>query len=462
MFFSTYVLTKKGPLAKIWLAAHWERRLTRNEVRVVDLRQSVVDIVQPVVPIALRTSGELLVGVVRIYALKVKHLLKDASDATLLLRVTTLPTKSAPESATTGKKDSNVSVDGVLDRSARALLDGVLLSGKGDIEAVTFDWAGGNGASGIVVTGSSGKADAEALEARFDDIADLLHGSKDEAGDGGLGSMSSGDMNAFLTSAWYSMEPSSYATEEVHNTQQDYDEIAKLRADLLAFGDHGEGSSNSRKSSLSSIEKARSSGVAGAAVMDAVPMGDFLAFPQPNDAIDIGAPLHGEQMLLPDFMIPSSGEAMDPFLLPSDALGAQTQQEDEDKLRIRQRKSRLIANAVDHGETTLSGDVIRRWMENHGDIVDAVPRHGPCDAQEVRDRSTLTQDSGNGEHWAAMDGSLLSGVPNPSLAALYRTTLTPLIEVAEAAMRRFLPQSPKRRNIMVCRWRNRRNDGRNA
>lgn len=41
MFFSEFVLTKKGPLAKIWLAAHWERKLTKSQITETDINNSV-------------------------------------------------------------------------------------------------------------------------------------------------------------------------------------------------------------------------------------------------------------------------------------------------------------------------------------------------------------------------------------------------------------------------------------
>ena len=32
MFYAQFVLSKKGPLAKIWLAAHWEKKLSKQQV----------------------------------------------------------------------------------------------------------------------------------------------------------------------------------------------------------------------------------------------------------------------------------------------------------------------------------------------------------------------------------------------------------------------------------------------
>jgi cohesin complex subunit SCC1 len=38
MFYSSIILSKKGPLGKIWLAAHYDKKLTKNQVCVVHTR----------------------------------------------------------------------------------------------------------------------------------------------------------------------------------------------------------------------------------------------------------------------------------------------------------------------------------------------------------------------------------------------------------------------------------------
>jgi cohesin complex subunit SCC1 len=71
MFYSQIILAKKGPLGKIWLAAHWDKKLTKIQIFQTDISKSVDSIVNPSVPLALRVSGHLLLGVVRIYSRKV-------------------------------------------------------------------------------------------------------------------------------------------------------------------------------------------------------------------------------------------------------------------------------------------------------------------------------------------------------------------------------------------------------
>ena len=90
MFYSQIILAKKGPLAKVWLAAHnWnDKKLGgRPQIFATDIAASVDSIVHPTVPLALRVSGHLLWGVVRIYSKKVHYLLNDCHQAVLKLKV---------------------------------------------------------------------------------------------------------------------------------------------------------------------------------------------------------------------------------------------------------------------------------------------------------------------------------------------------------------------------------------
>mmetsp|Transcript_20879 Transcript_20879/g.45403 ORF Transcript_20879/g.45403 Transcript_20879/m.45403 type:complete len:686 (+) Transcript_20879:84-2141(+) len=86
MFYSQYVLAKKGPLGKIWLAAHMEKRVPKLQIIATNIPQSVSDIENPTVPMALRVSGHLLLGVVRIFSRKVTYLLSDCSDAMVKIK----------------------------------------------------------------------------------------------------------------------------------------------------------------------------------------------------------------------------------------------------------------------------------------------------------------------------------------------------------------------------------------
>nr|XP_055122108.1 double-strand-break repair protein rad21-like protein 1 isoform X2 [Symphalangus syndactylus]XP_055122109.1 double-strand-break repair protein rad21-like protein 1 isoform X2 [Symphalangus syndactylus] len=91
MFYAHVLMSKRGPLAKIWLAAHWEKKLTKAHVFECNLEITIEKILSPKVKIALRTSGHLLLGVVRIYNRKAKYLLADCSEAFLKMKMTFRP-----------------------------------------------------------------------------------------------------------------------------------------------------------------------------------------------------------------------------------------------------------------------------------------------------------------------------------------------------------------------------------
>ncbi|XP_048203393.1 double-strand-break repair protein rad21-like protein 1 isoform X2 [Perognathus longimembris pacificus] len=91
MFYTHVLMSRRGPLAKIWLAAHWEKKLTKAHVFQCNLDISIKKITSPKVKIALRTSGHLLLGIVRIYNKKAKYLLADCNEAFLKMKMTFRP-----------------------------------------------------------------------------------------------------------------------------------------------------------------------------------------------------------------------------------------------------------------------------------------------------------------------------------------------------------------------------------
>lgn len=44
MFYSEAILSRRGPLARVWLAAHYERKLSKNQTLQTDIGQSVGEI----------------------------------------------------------------------------------------------------------------------------------------------------------------------------------------------------------------------------------------------------------------------------------------------------------------------------------------------------------------------------------------------------------------------------------
>lgn len=91
MFYAHFVLSKRGPLARIWLAAHWDKKLTKAHVFETNIDSSVEAILKPKVKMALRTSGHLMLGVVRIYSRKAKYLLADCNEAFVKIKMAFRP-----------------------------------------------------------------------------------------------------------------------------------------------------------------------------------------------------------------------------------------------------------------------------------------------------------------------------------------------------------------------------------
>ena len=88
MFYSQIILAKKGPLAKVWMAAHWDsKKLGRPAVFSANVADLTDSIVHPTTPLALRVSGHLLLGVVRIYSQKVTYLYQDCTEAMVKLKM---------------------------------------------------------------------------------------------------------------------------------------------------------------------------------------------------------------------------------------------------------------------------------------------------------------------------------------------------------------------------------------
>ncbi|RDL29980.1 Uncharacterized protein BP5553_10607 [Venustampulla echinocandica] len=88
MFYSETLLSKTGPLARVWLSANLERKLSKNHILQASVKDSVDAIVTPdQAPMALRLSGQLLLGVVRIYSRKARYLLDDCNEALLKIKM---------------------------------------------------------------------------------------------------------------------------------------------------------------------------------------------------------------------------------------------------------------------------------------------------------------------------------------------------------------------------------------
>ncbi|XP_042061307.1 sister chromatid cohesion 1 protein 2-like isoform X2 [Salvia splendens] len=102
MFYTQLLLSKKGALGIIWMAAHCHKRLKKDQVHHTHIPSSVDKILDDGVPLVThRILAFLLLGVVRIYSKKVEYLLNDCHE--ILNRLCTFKTgKSAQAEAGVG------------------------------------------------------------------------------------------------------------------------------------------------------------------------------------------------------------------------------------------------------------------------------------------------------------------------------------------------------------------------
>ncbi|KAL6638742.1 hypothetical protein ACP70R_023601 [Stipagrostis hirtigluma subsp. patula] len=88
MFYSHTILARKSPLGTVWIAAHLERKVKKPQIDAIDIPTYAESIMFPEVPIALRLSGHLLLGLVRIYSWKVDYLFHDCTRMVTTIRTT--------------------------------------------------------------------------------------------------------------------------------------------------------------------------------------------------------------------------------------------------------------------------------------------------------------------------------------------------------------------------------------
>ncbi|KAL9157375.1 hypothetical protein ABFS82_08G001200 [Erythranthe guttata] len=81
MFYSQLLLSNKGALGIVWMAAHCHRRLKKDQVQQTNISSSIDKILDDEVPIVThRILAFLLLGVVRIYSKKVEYLFHDCNE----------------------------------------------------------------------------------------------------------------------------------------------------------------------------------------------------------------------------------------------------------------------------------------------------------------------------------------------------------------------------------------------
>ncbi|KAM5134770.1 double-strand-break repair protein rad21-like protein 1 isoform 2-T2 [Mantella aurantiaca] len=91
MFYTHVLLDKHGILAKIWIAAHWHKKLTKSNIFECNLESAINNILSAKMVMSLRISGHLLLGVVRVYNRKTKYLLADCNESLLKMKLAFRP-----------------------------------------------------------------------------------------------------------------------------------------------------------------------------------------------------------------------------------------------------------------------------------------------------------------------------------------------------------------------------------
>lgn len=67
-------------LSKVWIAAHWDKKLTKHTVLAHNIQESVDTIKSPENALALRIAGSLLFGIVKLLLKKVVYIMIEAED----------------------------------------------------------------------------------------------------------------------------------------------------------------------------------------------------------------------------------------------------------------------------------------------------------------------------------------------------------------------------------------------
>lgn len=114
MFYSKLILAKKGTYGHIWLAAHssfqMHQKLSKKEIFDTDIREAADAVQNPATPFALRMSGHLLLGVVRIFSHKVEFLYNDSNEAFSKMKKQAAKRKSTQNLVAVVLESTNISI----------------------------------------------------------------------------------------------------------------------------------------------------------------------------------------------------------------------------------------------------------------------------------------------------------------------------------------------------------------
>ncbi len=164
MFYSSVILSKRGALGKIWLAAHYDKKLNKAQIFQTNISASAQSISSPSVPLALRVSGHLLLGLVRIYARKVKYLMSDANEALFKIKLAFRPGAVDMPTGASEAPVNQITVSGFGDFQMDVTLAGGF-EAPGEVHAVI-----GGGSFGGIMAADEWMAAASGPIARPQDI----------------------------------------------------------------------------------------------------------------------------------------------------------------------------------------------------------------------------------------------------------------------------------------------------
>ncbi|GAA5940343.1 kleisin alpha [Sporobolomyces koalae] len=170
-FFNQDLLTKRGALAQVWMASHLTTKLSKHTLTSTSIPKSVQSILgTQLASMAIRLSGQLLLGIARIYSRKTKYLLDDAHETLAKVKkafqnegraAVDLPPEQqghgSGESGARGGRDINL-------RRETGDLDDLLAADFGDEEWSLEKYLAANAGK------DKGKAKAKALTANLADI----------------------------------------------------------------------------------------------------------------------------------------------------------------------------------------------------------------------------------------------------------------------------------------------------
>lgn len=91
MYHSQTVTTRRGALSKVWLAAHFDKKLTKGQIFSTDITASVHSLLKNENHLNLKVSGQLMLGIVKIYAKKLKYLMNDCTESMWKMKLALRP-----------------------------------------------------------------------------------------------------------------------------------------------------------------------------------------------------------------------------------------------------------------------------------------------------------------------------------------------------------------------------------